>query len=71
VARRAGDDGYEAIEGENLAIFMDPLAPFSHVRILEEDGLRPGSPWSRIRKSNGLLHLLARSLYQIRPGRAM
>jgi RES domain-containing protein len=51
VARRARDDGYEAIrfpsatgEGENLAIFMDQLAPFSYVRILNEEEVRPDLP---------------------------
>lgn len=51
VARRARADGYEAIrfpsasgEGENLAIFMDQLGPFSFVRILNENELRMTPP---------------------------
>jgi RES domain-containing protein len=48
VARHARMQGYEAIRfpsatgaGENLAIFLDRLAPGSYVRILREDEVRP------------------------------
>jgi RES domain-containing protein len=49
VARRARLAGYEAIRfpsatgaGENLAIFLDRLAPGSYVRIIREEDVRPG-----------------------------
>jgi RES domain-containing protein len=51
VARRARTEGYEAVRfpsatgaGENLAIFLDRLAPGSYVRILREEELRPDLP---------------------------
>lgn len=51
VARRARQTGYEAIRfpsatgaGENLAIFLDRLAPGSYVRIIREEEVRPGGP---------------------------
>lgn len=51
LARRARLQGYEAIRfpsatgaGENLAIFLDRLAPGSSVRILREAELRPDVP---------------------------
>jgi RES domain-containing protein len=49
VARRARLAGYEAIRfpsatgtGENLAIFLDRLAPGSYVRVIREEEARPG-----------------------------
>jgi len=49
VARRSRHAGYEAIRfpsatgsGENLAIFLDRLAPGSYIRILREEEVRPG-----------------------------
>lgn len=49
VARRARKAGYEAIRfpsatgmGENMAIFLDRLAPDSYIRILRETEVRPG-----------------------------
>ena len=49
VARRSRHAGYEAIRfpsatgsGENLAIFLDRLAPGSYIRIIREEEVRPG-----------------------------
>ncbi|HEU4884340.1 MAG TPA: RES family NAD+ phosphorylase [Longimicrobium sp.] len=49
VARRARAAGYEAIRfpsatgsGENLAVFLDRLAPGSYVRIIRGEEVRPG-----------------------------
>lgn len=51
VARRARAGGYEAVRfpsatgaGENLAIFMDRLAPGSYIRIVREEEVRPIFP---------------------------
>lgn len=50
VARRARRAGYEAIRfpsatgtGENLAIFLDRLAPGSSIRIIREEEVRPST----------------------------
>jgi RES domain-containing protein len=49
VARRARTEGYEAIRfpsatgaGENLAIYLDRLAPGSYIKIIREEDVRPG-----------------------------